>query len=163
MHFIWDCNPTKTPLFMGIIDRYTSSPLNFYNRLFRKIIRMTHDNTREIFTNIASKFRLSEEEEQVRISIYINCELMLKEPESPLNNEFIKFIGDCSKENFDFVLVGLYGIFTSNFVVAEKNYNILLSSFRTLKGSSRFRHLFLLNTYIIAQGRFARPAALEAT
>jgi hypothetical protein len=40
MHFIWDRNPTKTPLFMGTLERYAASPLNFYNRLFRKIFRM---------------------------------------------------------------------------------------------------------------------------
>lgn len=57
--------------------------------------------------------------------------------------------------------MGFYGIFTSNFLIAEKNYAILLEKLRTLKGAPRLRHLELSNTYMIAQGRFARKAAVE--
>lgn len=59
--------------------------------------------------------------------------------------------------------MGIYGILTSNLVVAEKNYKVFLEKLRTLKGACRFRHFDLLNTYMISQGRFARGAAIEAT
>ena len=59
MNFIWDSNPTKTPLFMGILERYSSSPLNFYNRMFRKIIRITNNRTKNICMNLANKLRSS--------------------------------------------------------------------------------------------------------
>jgi len=57
------------------------------------------------------------------------------------------------------MLMGLYGIFTSNFVIAEKIYQLVLAKLRTIKGPARLRHLLLLNTYMIASGRFARAAA----
>jgi len=66
---------------------------------------------------------------------------MLEEPESPINQPFIDYLGECTKENFDFALMGFYGIFTSNFVTAEKNYDILLKKLRSLKGAPRLRHL----------------------
>lgn len=87
---------------------------------------------------------------------------MLSNPDTEMHNPFIEYIGECTKENFDFALMGFYGIFTSNFVAAENNYKILLQKLRTLKGAPRFRHFELLNTYMIAQGRFARGAAIEA-
>jgi hypothetical protein len=58
--------------------------------------------------------------------------------------------------------MGFYGIFTSNFVTAQRNYLVLLKKLRSLKGAPRFRHFELLNTYMISQGRFARGAATEA-
>jgi hypothetical protein len=59
------------------------------------------------------------------------------------------------------VLMGFYGIFTSNFISAERCYEVVLKQLRKLKGAPRFRHLEVSNTYIIAQGRFARKAAAE--
>lgn len=56
--------------------------------------------------------------------------------------------------------MGLYGIFTSNFVRAEKSYEVVLKRLRELKGAPRLRHLEVSNTYIVGQGRFARKAAL---
>jgi hypothetical protein len=46
MHFIWDGNPARTPLFMGLLERCSTSPLNMYNRMFRKIIRIGNDRIR---------------------------------------------------------------------------------------------------------------------
>lgn len=57
--------------------------------------------------------------------------------------------------------MGIYGVFTSNFVKAEQIYQILLNKMQTFKGAPRLRHLELSNTYMIAQGRFARKAALD--
>ena len=57
--------------------------------------------------------------------------------------------------------MGFYGIFTFNFVRAEKCYEIALKKFRELRGAPRLRHLEISNTYVVAQGRFARKAALE--
>jgi hypothetical protein len=51
---------------------------------------------------------------------------MLRDPASPINKDFINYLGECTKENFDFALMGFYGIFTSNFIIAEKNYGLLL-------------------------------------
>jgi hypothetical protein len=62
MHFIWDCNPSDTPLFMGVIERYSASPLNFYNRFFRKSIRITGDKTKKAYLNLAKHFRTTETE-----------------------------------------------------------------------------------------------------
>jgi len=53
MHFIWDGNPSKTPLFMGMLERYSSSPLNIYNRMFRKIIRFSNEETKKVCYDIA--------------------------------------------------------------------------------------------------------------
>jgi hypothetical protein len=39
-HFVWDYNPNKACLFMEILERYSASPLNFYNRFFRKCLRI---------------------------------------------------------------------------------------------------------------------------
>lgn len=161
MHFIWDSNPTKTPLFMGILERYAASPLNFYNRLFRKIFRMGSDKVRDSCLDLTAKLRQSEEPEMIRLSFYISCELLVKTPESSDHKPFLDYLGECTKENFDYVLMGFYGIFTSNFVNAEKCYNVVLEKLRTLKGAPRLRHLELSNTYMIAQGRFARKAAIE--
>jgi len=86
---------------------------------------------------------------------------MLRDPTEPMHKPFLDYLEECTKENFDFVLMGLYGIFTSNFVVAEKNYQVLLAKLRPLKSGARLRHIELLNTYMIAQGRFARGAARE--
>lgn len=55
---------------------------------------------------------------------------MLKNPEDESNKDFINYLGECTKENFDFALMGFYGIFTSNFVTAEKNYKIILKKLR---------------------------------
>lgn len=52
MHFIWDCNPSKTPLFMGVLERYQASPLNFYNRFFRKALRIGGESTKQICARI---------------------------------------------------------------------------------------------------------------
>lgn len=38
---------------------------------------------------------------------------------------------------------------------------MVLEKLRSLKGAPRLRHLELSNTYMIAQGRFARKAAIE--
>jgi hypothetical protein len=57
MHFIWDGNPAKTPLFMGMLERYSSSPLNIYNRMFRKIIRFSDDETKKVCYNLAKVLR----------------------------------------------------------------------------------------------------------
>ena len=57
--------------------------------------------------------------------------------------------------------MGFYGVFTSNFDSAQKTYDLVLKKLRPLKGAPRLRHLELSNTYIIAQGRFARTAAYE--
>jgi hypothetical protein len=160
MHFIWDCNPSKTPLFMGLLERYASSPLNYYNRFFRKSIRIVSEDTRTMFHRVAQKLREGEPEE-IRLSFYINCELMLRDPTDSQHLQFLTYMEECSKENFDFVLMGFYGVFTSNFVSARKNYDVLLAKLRSLKGAARLRHLDLLNTYMIAQGRFARSAARE--
>lgn len=73
MHFIWDSNPTKTPLFMGLLERYAASPLNFYNRLFRKIIRIGNGKTEEICLSLTERLRQSEEQEMIRLSFYISC------------------------------------------------------------------------------------------
>jgi hypothetical protein len=118
MHFIWDSNPTKTPLFMGLLERYAASPLNFYNRLFRKIFRMGSTKVRDICLSLTEKLRNSEEQEMIRLSFYISCELMVKDPTSQDHKTFIDYLGECTKENFDYVLMGFYGIFTSNFVTA---------------------------------------------
>ena len=77
-----------------------------------------------------------------------------------LNLPFVDYLGECTKENFDFVIMGFYGIFTSNFVRAEKCYETALKKFRELRGAPRLRHLEISNTYVVAQGRFARKAAL---
>lgn len=66
---------------------------------------------------------------------------MLRDPSSLINKDFINYLGECTKENFDFALMGFYGIFTSNFVTAEKNYGLLLEKLRSLKGAPRLRHL----------------------
>lgn len=97
MHFIWDCNPVKTPLFMGILERYSSSPLNFYNRMFRKIIRMSTNRTKEVCYSLANKLRVAEEQEMIRLSIYINCELFTRNPEHPSNQPFLDYLGECTK------------------------------------------------------------------
>ena len=57
MHFIWDCNPSKTPLFMGVLERYQNSPLNFYNRFFRNVLRISGSKTREILIKLANSLR----------------------------------------------------------------------------------------------------------
>jgi hypothetical protein len=57
--------------------------------------------------------------------------------------------------------MALYGVFTSNFVKAEEVYKVVLAKLRPLKGAARLRHVEVLNTYLISQGRFARPAAAE--
>lgn len=60
MHFVWDCNPSKTPLFMGVLERYQASPLNFYNRFFRKVFRIGSEKTRQISDKITITLRKGE-------------------------------------------------------------------------------------------------------
>jgi hypothetical protein len=60
MHFIWDGNPRRTPLFMGVLERYSSSALNYYTRLFRKIIRMGGQKVRQTCSKLAEKLRQGE-------------------------------------------------------------------------------------------------------
>ncbi len=93
MHFIWDSNPTKTPLFMGLLERYSASPLNFYNRLFRKIIRIGSSRTSDICMGLTQKLRNSDEPEMIRLSFYISCELMIKDPRSPIHQSFLDYLG----------------------------------------------------------------------
>lgn len=125
-------------------------------------MRIGGERVRQVCASITAQLRAGEPEE-IRLSFYISCELMMRSPTDELHRPFLEYLGECSKENFDFALMGFYGIFTSNFVTAERNYKILLQRLRTLKGAPRFRHFELLNTYMISQGRFARGAANEAT
>lgn len=92
MHFIWDCNPSKTPLFMGVLERYQASPLNFYNRFFRKALRIGSDKTRQVCANITAQLRTGEPEE-IRLSFYISCELMLRNPSDEMHKPFIDYLG----------------------------------------------------------------------
>jgi hypothetical protein len=59
MHYIWDGNPVKTSMFMSFLERHSSTSLNFYNRMFRKIIRMGNDKVKEVCYKLADKLRNS--------------------------------------------------------------------------------------------------------
>lgn len=124
---------------MGVLERYQASPLNFYNRFFRKALRIGGEKARQVCANITAQLRTGEPEE-IRLSFYISCELMMRSPTDQLHRPFLDYLGECTKENFDFALMGFYGIFTSNFVTAERNYQVLLQKLRSLKGAPRFRH-----------------------
>lgn len=62
----------------------------------------------------------------IRLSFYISCELMVRNPSSPKHQPFLDYLEICTKENFDYALMGFYGIFTANFLSAEKCYRVVL-------------------------------------
>lgn len=39
-------------------------------------------------------------------------------PSASYHQSFLDYLGVCTKENFDYVLMGFYGIFTANFLIA---------------------------------------------
>ena len=162
MHFVWDCNPEKTALFMGLLERYATYPLNFYSRLFRKIYRIAGPKVKEMGCRLTETLRKSDPEE-MRLSCYMSCEMMLENPSHEMHRPYLDFLEECTKDDFNFVLLGFYGVFTSNFVLARENYRVVIDKLRQFRGAPRLRHLEMLNTYVLAQGRFAREAVVEAT
>ena len=93
----------------------------------------------------------------------MSCEMMLENPSHEMHRPYLDFLEECTKDDFNFVLLGFYGVFTSNFVLARENYRVVIDKLRQFRGAPRLRHLEMLNTYVLAQGRFAREAVVEAT
>lgn len=96
------------------------------------------------------------------MSLYISCEIIFVLPiENPFTQKFIDYLATCSNDVFDFSTQCIFLMFTKNFVTSRKIYEAFIKRFREEKGSSRLRHLMIMNLFIMAQGRFAREVAIE--
>lgn len=96
------------------------------------------------------------------MSLYISCEIIFVLPiEHDFTHKFIDYLATCSNDIFDFSTQCVFLMFTKNFVTSRKIYEAFIKRFREEKGSSRLRHLTIMNLFIMAQGRFAREVAIE--
>lgn len=162
LNFILDSNPKKNNIFSPFIENFSIYPISFYPRMLRKLIRMGNQSTIDNLIKIAEELRQSNEIEERKMALYISCEIIFVTPiESPFTQNFINYLATCSNDVFDFSTQCIFLMFTKNFVTSGKIYNAFIKRFREEKGSSRLRHLTMMNLYILAQGRFSREVAIE--
>jgi hypothetical protein len=96
------------------------------------------------------------------MSLYISCEIIFVVPiENPFTQKFIDYLATCTNDIFDFSTQCLFLMFNKNFVISGRIYDAFIKRFREEKGSSRLRHLTIMNLFLMAQGRFSREVAIE--
>ena len=72
VNFILDSNPLVLDIFSSFLENFSTYPVCFYQRLFRKMLKLGNSETLTNFKEISQELLESAEVEEVKLGIFLS-------------------------------------------------------------------------------------------